>query len=67
MAYVKTGVQALFPVYLPRPRQDGERREEHETCIAQNENNLNQNLSILYAKLCEMEEQLTTALAGSDE
>lgn len=59
MAYTPTGVQALFPVYLPRQMQKGERREEHDDAVAQNENNLNQNFSILYQKLVEMEEKLS--------
>lgn len=67
MAYQATGIQALFPVYLPRPMQKGERRERYETGVAQNENNLNQNLNILYAKLSEMEEQLSVLLADAAE
>lgn len=59
MAYTPTGVQSLFPVLLPR---QSERREasaqDYETQIAQNENNLNQNFSILFDKLLEMEDQL---------
>lgn len=59
MAYTPTGVQALFPVLLPR---QADRRdmsgEEYETQIAQNENNLNQNFAILLDKLLEMEDQL---------
>ena len=58
-AYTATGIQALFPVALPREPQRGLRREEYDTQIAQNENNLNQNFSILYQKLIEMEEKLT--------
>ncbi len=59
MAYVPTGVQALFPVYLPRQMQKGEDRERHDDAVAQNENNLNQNFSILYQKLIEMEAMLS--------
>lgn len=59
MAYIATGVQALFPVQLPRGIQKGERGEEYDTVVAQNENSLNQNFSILYQKLMEMEEQLS--------
>lgn len=58
MAYTPTGIQALFPVQLPRSRREREREEEYDTLIAQNENNLNQNFSILYQKFLEMEEQL---------
>ncbi|HWR22280.1 MAG TPA: hypothetical protein VN366_02285 [Feifaniaceae bacterium] len=62
MPYKPTGVQALFPVALPRRIGRETRREEYETQIAQNENNLNQNFSILYQKLLELEEIL--ALIG---
>lgn len=58
MPYSPTGVQALFPVALPRPIGRETRREEYETQVAQNENNLNQNFSILYQKLLELEEVL---------
>lgn len=62
MPYQPTGVQALFPVMLPRQTGNEARREEYETQVAQNENNLNQNFSILYQKLLELEEVL--ALIG---
>ncbi len=58
MPYQPTGVQALFPVALPRQAGRETRREEYETQVAQNENNLNQNFSILYQKLIELEEIL---------
>ena len=58
MAYTPTGVQALFPVLLPRRMDQEASRSEYDTQVAQNENNLNQNFSILYLKLLEMEEQL---------
>lgn len=52
---VSTGLQAMFPVYLARVRADGESTEEYNSMIAQNENNLNQNLESLYNKLLELE------------
>ncbi len=58
MPYLPTGVQALFPVALPRQARRDMRREDYETQVAQNENNLNQNFSILYQKLLELEEIL---------
>lgn len=58
MAYIPTGVQALFPVLLPRRMDKEASPEEYDTQVAQNENNLNQNFSILYQKLLEIEEQL---------
>jgi len=61
MAYTATGIQALFPVALPREPQRGARREERDTEIAQNENNLNQNFAILYQKLLEMEDKLAAS------
>lgn len=55
MAYTPTGLQALFPVYLSRMPQDGEDRDAYDSSVAQNENNLNQNLELLYSKLLELE------------
>lgn len=58
MAYEATGMQSLFPIYLARRPQAGEDAEGENSAIAQNENNLNQNLEILYDKLRELEEAL---------
>ncbi|MDL2258451.1 hypothetical protein LJC42_04790 [Eubacteriales bacterium OttesenSCG-928-K08] len=58
MAYRLTGVQAMFPVLLSRHPQNGLAADDYDTSAAQNENNMNQNFSILYQKLVEMEEQL---------
>lgn len=41
-------LQALFPVYLPKTRTDDQTKEDYETAIAQNENNVNQNFAILF-------------------
>ena len=57
MQYEATGLMALFPVYLERAGQQ-EDVEAVNSRIAQNENNLNQNLSILYDKLLELEAAL---------
>ncbi len=59
MSYEATGLMALFPVYLERSGQQ-EDTEAINSRIAQNENNLNQNLEILHNKLLELE----TALAA---
>lgn len=61
MAYIPSGVQAMFPVLLPRRAQQSEPEDAYDTMVAQNENSLNQNFSILYQKLNEMEEKLTNA------
>ena len=61
MSYRATGIQALFPVYLPRMARDDVPRDEHDAAVAQNETNLNQNLEALYQKVCELE----SALAGT--
>ena len=60
MAYEATGIQALFPVYLARTSNGGERRDELDAAIAQNESNLNQNLEALYQKLLALEEYLAS-------
>ncbi len=57
MQYEATGLMALFPVYLERAGQE-ENAEAVNSRIAQNENNLNQDLSILYNKLLELEAAL---------
>lgn len=58
MAYDKTGMQALFPVYFSRMARDKSVREEYDIAAAQNEGNLNQNLETLYRKLEEIEDYL---------
>ena len=50
--------QSLFPVYLPRAREKEDNREDYNTAIAGNENNLNQNFSILYNAILELAEKV---------
>ena len=57
MQYEATGLMALFPVYLERMGET-EDVEAVNSRIAQNENNLNQDLAILYDKLLELEAAL---------
>ena len=66
MAYEPTGLQALFPVYLARMAREGAGREEYDISVAQNESNLNQNLTILYEKLAELEAYLASAGSGPE-
>ena len=54
-----TGIQTLFPVQLPRLQVQGDKADLDKS-IAQNENNLNQNFSILYNKVLELEERLSS-------
>ena len=61
MAYQPTGVQTMFPVYLPRMAAAGQTRESYDIAVAHNEANLNQNLETLYRKLLEIEEYLAGA------
>ncbi|MEA4869501.1 hypothetical protein SDC9_183301 [bioreactor metagenome] len=58
MAYEKTGMQALFPVYFSRMAGEGASREEYDIACAQNEGNLNQNLETIYRKLSDLEDFL---------
>ena len=58
MAYKATGMQALFPIYLGRMPSREDNRDAYDSSVAQNENNLNQNLGILYNKLLELEAAL---------
>lgn len=60
MAYESTGLMAMYPVYLARQKQKGQSGEDYDTSVAQNEVNLNQNLEILYGKLREIEEYLSS-------
>ena len=57
MSYEATGLMALFPGYLARMGRE-EDQEAVNSRIAQNENNLNQDLAILYNKLLELEAAL---------
>ena len=57
MSYEATGLMALFPVYLERMGRE-ENQEAVNSRIAQTENNLNQDLAILYNKLLELEAAL---------
>ena len=60
MAYEKTGVQALFPVYFSRKASQNASQEDYDIAVAQNESNLNQNLETLYQKLLELEDYLSS-------
>lgn len=53
-------LQPMFPVYLPRIKDKDEDKSAYETAIAQNENNLNQNLTTLYQAL----EEILNRLGG---
>jgi hypothetical protein len=64
MAYIPTGMQAMFPIYLGRMPQDGEDRDAYDSSVAQNENNLNQNLELLFGKLSELESALAELTEG---
>jgi hypothetical protein len=61
MAYERTGIQALFPVYFSRKAGEEMTKEEFDISAAQNESNLNQNLETLYQKLLEMEDFLAAS------
>ena len=61
MAYEKTGMQALFPVYFSRKTSEQTSKEDFDIAVAQNESNLNQNLETLYQKLLDLEDYLTAA------
>mgnify|MGYP003586938282 CR=1 FL=1 len=60
MAYEKTGIQALFPVYFSRKVNQSASQEDYDIAVAQNESNLNQNLETLYQKLLELEDYLSS-------
>ncbi len=64
MAYIPTGMQALFPIYLGRMPGGGEDRDAYDSSVAQNENNLNQNFELLFNKLAELESALAELTEG---
>ncbi len=59
------GMQALFPVYLARMATDADARDEYDSAIAQNENNLNQNFELLYRRLLELEAVIKEGTGGN--
>ena len=64
MAFVPTGMQALFPIYLGRMPSASIDRDAYDASVAQNENNLNQNLELLYNKLLELESAIAELAEG---
>ena len=64
MAYTPTGMQALFPVYFGRMPTGAEDRDAYDSSVSQNENNLNQNLELLFYKLLELESALAEFTEG---
>ena len=64
MAYTPTGMQALFPISLGRMPSASVDRDTYDSSVAQNENNLNQNLELLYNKLLELESALAEHTEG---
>jgi hypothetical protein len=44
-------LQSVFPIYLPRRRSEDETAEEYDTAVAQNENLLNQNFTLLFNQI----------------
>ena len=61
MAFDKTGMQALFPVYFSRMAVESASKEDYDISAAQNEGNLNQNFETLYRKLAEIEDYLAAS------
>ena len=61
MAYETSGMQAMFPIYLSRMPEQGADRDAYDIAAAQNEANLNQNLSILADKIAAIESYLSEA------
>ena len=65
-AYTPTGMQALFPIYPGRMPSGEPDREAYDSSVAQNENNLNQNLELLYNKLLELESAFADHTEGEN-
>ncbi|MBQ1820316.1 MAG: hypothetical protein II117_01805 [Clostridia bacterium] len=66
MAYTPTGMQALFPVYFGRMPSHDDDRDAYDSSVAQNENNLNQNLELLFNKLLELESAFADHTEGEN-
>ena len=66
MAFIPTGMQALFPVYLGRMPSASVDRDAYDASVAQNENNLNQNLELLFNKLLELESAFADHTEGEN-
>lgn len=67
MAYTPTGMQALFPVYLGRMPSHDDDRDAYDSSVSQNENNLNQNLELLFNKLLELESAFADYTEGENQ
>ncbi|MBR0507529.1 MAG: hypothetical protein IJJ86_02865 [Clostridia bacterium] len=67
MTFEPTGMQALFPVYLGRMPDAGEDRDAYDSSVAQNENNLNQNLETLFNKILELESAIAEITEGENQ
>jgi len=67
MTYQPTGMQALFPVYLGRMPDASEDRDAYDSSVAQNENNLNQNLETLFNKILELESAIAEFTEGENQ
>jgi hypothetical protein len=67
MSFEPTGMQALFPVYFGRMPDAGEDRDAYDSSVAQNENNLNQDLEILFTKILELESAIYELTEGENE
>ncbi len=66
MQYTATGMQALFPVYLSRMASETDARDDYDSAVAQNENNLNQNFELLYQKLTALEAAFAKSMEGEN-
>lgn len=56
-------LQALFPVYLPKSRGETS-MEDYDDQVTQNENNLNQNLEILFNAVQALSSQIDSLKIG---
>lgn len=59
-------LQSLFPIYLPKERTDDQSKEDYETQITQNENAINQNLSILFNAIRDLADEVATQSGKGD-
>lgn len=52
-------LQALFPVYLPKALTENDTQEDYDASVTQNENNLNQNFTILFNAISDLNKSLS--------
>ena len=59
-------IEAMFPVYFPKAKQEGETDEDYNTAVSQNENCCNQNFKILYDALADVQKSIAALMSSGE-